>query len=193
MKHEAKNVELNEVEFEFSIVESLYQKITQLWRKHRDWLEEQKTTKHYQLLIDNTKIHTEYTIFSKEDFKFLNSTLKTVIRSRRLLRSCYVFAFMFFGFDKVKLEKQVLGQFRNDFKKEVAALETYGLLFDTHLDRLETFVSQLLVSFDLTLNTKQRDKALFLEMTNKTNLVTKEQQNIVEFINTRMLMKEISY
>lgn len=185
-KHEFKDVTITAVNWEFSLVETLYQKISTMWNKHRLWLEEQKTTEYYKHFIDTVKLHDKFGQFTSDDYKLLHNYLKVILRSRRLLKSSYIYAFMFFGFDKVKLTKT------NKNSKEISAIETYGLLFDEHLSRLENYVGQLLNNLDLLLNTKHKDKAVMLEMTNKNDLITKEQKNVVSFING-VMMKEISY
>ena len=190
-RHEAKNVQLTEIETDFSLVEGLFMQFSSGWNKHREWLEEEKKVGHYRLMLENLKPLLKSTpnfAFNDDDVKFLINSFRTVLRSRRLLRSCYVFAFMYFGFDKMKMERSSV-QNKEPLKKEIAALETYGLLFESHLSRLESFVAQLLAGLDKSV--VHCTKTSFLEMINRTDLVNKEQQNIVEFINTRLEMNDM--
>ena len=149
----------------------LFTKYKSRWNSHREWLDIQTKDEYYRLQLNDCLDRHLQGTFTVDEIKWFDQVLKTITSSRQFLKSCYAFAIVEFGLDKVTM------------RKSEKSLETFGSLYDKHLQYLEECTMELLVSLDACVNDSvQQPLEVLFDMRSKVELITTEQQHIEDFI-----------
>ena len=193
-------------------IEEMHTRYNFKWNYYREWLDTQRSSNHMRNLIGDAEMKAlEYGIL-EDEFKILFNALSIIIRSRRLLKSCCVFAFFAFGLDvyfkdkfakekppkivskKTHNEKKKLQTQKNQVKQEISLIQNFGSLFENHYSILDRFVSDLLTlihNFVEKFDEKVENwNQIQLEVKSKIDFINKETENLLDTIKG-MEMKEI--
>nr|CAG4717904.1 unnamed protein product [Naegleria fowleri] len=195
-------------------IEEIHTRYQYKYNLYKQWLIEQQSSQYlYNLIVSSRSTATSRFGYCDSDFKFMFAMLSMIIRTRRLLKSCSVFAFFAFGLDVFLKEHSLTKKVDKSLKRNVGEkkktekakqvirhdlqnLKTYGSLFDSHYESLEKYVQELLghlhdfvaKGFD---EAKHMSFAGFKIQTNKlTEVVTKQTENLLETIK-RMEMNDL--
>ncbi|KAG2387117.1 hypothetical protein C9374_002152 [Naegleria lovaniensis] len=197
-------------------IEEIHTRFMYKYNLYKQWLTEQQSSQYlYNLIISCRSTATSQFGYIDSDFKFMFSMLSMIVRTRRLLKSCSIFAFFAFGLDvflkensltkpvdktlkRNVTEKKKSEKAKQELRHDLNNLKTYGSLFDSHYENLEKYIQKLLGNlFEFIAKGFDHSKhnafgGFKLQTTKLMNVITKQTENLIDTIK-RMEMNDLKH